>query len=205
MRIKRFRIGGLLMVGVFLLGPSLMGAAAQPQEATQSNYCWLEYETGNSTCATSDKKLAEKVLREFNVVFVNSGSPSALTIASKNSLSSISQSGSIGEEASATSSITSTWILGSLYIDRDGNGYKWTNTTTRANPCAQAGSYPDAMFNVSFIQLINDNVESVYPQSPCRIKLWADNNAGGSSTAWLGSTPDLGSFRNIASYWQFSR
>lgn len=171
--------------------------------AAQAKHCWIEYETGNSACAASEKKLAEKVLREFNTVFVNSGNPTALANASKDSMSALSQSRLGAVEASATTS--STWILGVVYIDRSGGGYSWTNTTTRSNPCAVAGSYPDAMFNSYWGQLINDNIESVYPQAPCRIKLWVDNDAGGSSTGWLGTTSDLGSFRNVASYWQYSR
>lgn len=98
-----------------------------------------------------------------------------------------------------------TWVLGQVWVDRNYAGFSRTFTTSRANPCSQAGNYPDAYWSFDAIYILNDNIESVAPLSPCRIQLWADANSGGSTTGQLGRTADLAGFRNVASSLQFSR
>ncbi len=155
--------------------------------------CWTEIDSGKSACAASDRELAQKILDDFNLVVVSSGTATQLTDASSES----ARSNEVVPMA--------TWVLGQVWADRNYAGYSRTFSTSRANPCAQAGNYTDAYWSFDAIYILNDNIESVAPLSPCRIQLWADANSGGSTTGQIGTTADLAGFRNVASSLQFSR
>lgn len=182
---------------------NLLGAPtvlAEPSEAAPA--CWAESESYISLCASDEPALAEAVFHKFGVVFTNAGTPTTLTRASQTAQNLTART----EIASATQPTTrSTYILGKVFASTDFGGYTWTDTTSRANPCGTAGNHDDALFNWWPLQIMNDNVESVAPLSPCKITLWSGNNKTDSSTGKIGTTANLYAMRDEASSWQYSR